>query len=399
MRAALPLACMLLAAALLPGLVHAAEGHGGHGAEGPATPMVKSVTLFLDGAGALVTAPAAAGAVPAAPANVNGESAPTAWEIAATKRTIIDSSIYVELYATTTGPSIVAGGPEGAAFEIQLTHNGEPVEGAVSTQKLPSTLVQAGQSHRMKLFLPQPDLTVAPGDTLGLQVRYFGLNPEGSPAVQYDVGGEQGSRMVFRLRMASFDQLDVPKEVGSWPVAPSEGFDFAAAQKANPTAKVVTLKAHHWGFQGAPVVVPNGTRLILQLTIDESFAEPSTESHESGAEAPPAAAWDENLLTATHGFSLASLDPRLSTVLVDGLVITMAFDAIGSGNHTFICTVFCGSGHGRMLNRLTIEGPQADQPLNPQQSADPAKGAPGFEGLALLAALGIAGVVARRRWG
>jgi hypothetical protein len=397
----------LLAAALLPGAGLAAPGgHGGHGAEGPANPMAKSVLLYLDGTGALAPAPAAAGTVPAGPSNPAGESTPVAWTVAATKNTRIDSSIFVELYAQVVQPTLVAGGPEGAAFEITLTKNGEPVEGARSLQSALSGAALPGEPVRMKLFLPQPQpaLALAPGDTLGLQVRYFGVNPEAQPAVQYLVGGEQGSRMGFRLAMASLDELGLPMDqVGRAAVAPLDGFDFKALSKKDPAVKEYTLKAFQFGFHGGPVVVPNGSKVALHITVDESLST-SGEGHaghgDHGAEGG-AGAWDANTVAALHGFALPAFG--VQTVAFDGLVTTLRFTADKPGNHTFLCTVFCGSGHGRMTDVLTVLG---SEPLTPNgsggtdgqaQTLGPAKNAPGFAGLAALGALGALAVALRRR--
>lgn len=394
---ALLLALALTALALLPGMALADGGHE-HGSEGPANPMVKAVTLYLDASGGLAPEPAAAGAVPAGPATPDGTSTPVAWTVAATKNTKLESSIFVELFAAVEQPTLVAGGPEGAAFKLQLAHNGEPVEGAASLQKIPDMFLQPGTEYRLKVFLPQVELGLAPGDTLGLEVSFFGLNPEGEPAVKYKVGGEAGSRMVFRLRMAGIAELELPKEVGPWPVAPLEGFDFQAAAKKDPSVKEVTLRAFQFGFRGAPVVVENGTRVVLHLTVDETLG--VGEGHGAHAHDTSGAAWDQSIVTPLHGFGLASLDPRLQTVLFEGLVVTMDFVADKPGNHTFLCTVFCGSGHGRMLDTLRVLGeepPPGDVSGSPVGDGAAEAKTPGFEAALLLAGLAAAGIAARRR--
>lgn len=391
----------LTAAALLPGMALAAEDHSAHGAEGPANPMVKSLTLFLDANGGLSTTPVAPGAVPAGPATITGESTPVVWQVAATKNTRLDSSVFVELYATVTQPTLVAGGPDGVAFEVQLTHNGEPVDGASTPVKLDSTLLQPGPLAKMKVFLPQAELSLAPGDTFGLSVKFYGLNPEGQPTVQYDVGGETGSRMIFRLRMASLDEVDLPREqLGAGTVAPLEGFDFQGESKKDPTVKEVALKAFQFGFRPAPIVVPNNTRVVLHITVDETLSS-STEGHDAHGHAAGNLSWDQNIATPLHGFSLASYDASLNTVEFDGLVTTLKFTADRPGNYTFICTVFCGTGHGRMLDTLVIQG-IAPPPGEPPQAGDgpggvTVNGAPGFEALAVLAAACIAVLALRRR--
>jgi hypothetical protein len=344
----------LAAAAVLPGLALAQEEH--HHAEGPANPMVKQALLFLDAAGGLSPTAVQNTSVPAGPSSPDGASTPVSWTITATKHTKLDSSVFVDIFATVNAPTIVAGGPDGAAFLVQLTLNGEPVEGASSAQRLDSGVLRPGDTPRIKLFIPQPQgFELNPGDELGVLVRYYGVNLADHEAVSYNVGGEQGSRIGFRLRMADLAQLDIPKEVGSWPVAPLEGFDFDAAARKNPGAKVATLRAHQYGFGGAPVTVKNGTQVILQMLVDETLST-SGEGHEGHGHDAGNASWDQNIVTALHGFSLAALDGKLQTVLFDGLVVTMTFDADKPGNYTFFCTVYCGTGHGGMLDRLTIEG-------------------------------------------
>jgi hypothetical protein len=396
----------LVAAALLPGMALAAGDHAGHGSDGPANPMVKSLVLYLDGAGGLGVAPAGNAEVPAGPAMPTGESAPVAWIVEATHNTLLDSSVFVEVFAKVTAPTVVAGGPEGAAFLVQLLHNGEPVEGASSLQKVASgVLTPSEENLQIRLFIPQVDLALAPGDTIGVAISYYGLNTEALPAIAYVVGGDQGSRIGFRLRMASLSELSIPKEAGPWAIAPLEGFDFAAAAKKSPDAKVFTLKAFQFGFHGAPIVVPNGTQVILQLTIDETLST-AGEGHEAHAHGDTNASWDQNIVAPLHGFSLQSYDPALSTVLFDGLVTTLTFHAERPGNYTFMCTVFCGSGHGTMLDRLTIEGPVGNvtgadgQPLEQtqnEQSLGPDKATPGPSALAGLAGIAAVALAARRR--
>lgn len=347
-------ALCLTAAALLPGMAFAAGDHSEHGAEGPANPMVKQVLLFLAPDGVLAPAAVANATVPAGAATPDGASAPVAWSIKATKHTKLDSSVFVDVFARADAPSLVAGGPDGAAFLVQLIHNGQPVEGAASGQKIGSSLLTPGSEMRIKLFIPQVDLELMPGDDLGVQLSYFGVNVADHESVSYLLGGETGSRIGFRLRMASLAELDLPKEVGSWPVAPLEGFDFQAAAKKDPAAKVATLRAYQFGFNGAPVVVKNNTKVVLHLLVDESLAANPDHSGHGHAGAEPS--WDQNVVSALHGFSLGSLDPKLQTVLFDGLVVTMTFQADKPGNHTFLCTVFCGPGHGGMVNRLEVQG-------------------------------------------
>lgn len=394
-RAALVLFALVAGAVLLPGAAMA----GSH--EGLPNPLDKQVVLYLDGAGALANAPPAAALVPAGPAGIDGTSAPVLWEVPATKNSRLASAVYVDFYLVAQEASLVAGGPEGAALKVELAKNGEPVEGAMGLFRLGSTLLQPGEEHRVKLFLPQVEAAFAPGDALGLRVSYYGLNPAERPAIAYKVGGETESRLGLNLRLASMDELDVPAEVGPWPVAPLGEFDFQAAARKDPSAKVFTLRAFQFGFQGAPVVVPNGTKVVLQLYVDESLSG-NAEGHDAhgghGAMAgDPAVPWDQSPVTALHGFSLAGLDPRLQTVLFDSLVVTLTFQADKPGDYTFMCTVFCGTGHGTMLDRLTVLPPPEAEALEATQQEPGPKQVPGPEVAVLASVVLVAALLARRR--
>lgn len=402
MRGSLRVALAAAALVLLPGIA-LADGDHEHGASGPANPMVKSVTLYLQGDGSLGAEPAAEGKVSAGPAMPDGTSQPVLWSVEATRNTILDD-VFVELYVQAERPSLVAGGPEGAAFRVQLARNGEAIEGAESLQRIEATVLQPGQQFRLRLFLAAAGVSLAPGDTLGLLVSFYGLNPEGSPAVVYLVGGSTGSRIAFALRMASVAELDLPAEVGPWPVAPLAGFDFEAARRADPGATVVALKAFQFGFEPAPIVVANGTRVVLHLYVDESLG--VGEGHGGHAHGAAAKghehehAWDAVEVTPLHGFSLAALRPGLETVLFEGLVVTMDFVADKPGNYSFLCTVFCGSGHGSMRDVLVVLPPEPYVPEEEQATRSrEVRSTPGLEAPALLAAAALAALApaARRR--
>ena len=54
----------------------------------------------------------------------------------------------------------------------------------------------------------------------------------------------------------------------------------------------------------------------------------------------------------THGFSMSPYVSNRS--LNPGTAVRVEFDAIQSGNFNFICTVSCGTGHGSMNGRMTV---------------------------------------------
>ena len=415
MRAA-PLVLLFLsvtALALLPGMALAQDESAPHVHNaGPVNPLKKVVALYLDAAGSFGTVPPESGAVASSGYAPGSEAPATLWSITATKNATLASSPFVEFFASIDNPTVIPGpplgGPNGAAFHIQLTYNGAPVNGSESFAMASSTVLLPGQQMlHYKVFLPQPDnLTLAPGDQLGVALTFYGTNPNGD-ALSYLVGGDaaNASRMALTLRYPALSEVLIPPEVGPWPMVPLEGFDFGAAAKAHPGARVFTLLAHQYGFSGAPVVVDNGTEVILQLYVDEALSTDPNGHAAHNHSAPPGLAWDGNYVTALHGFSLVSFKPGLSTVLSDNLVVTMHFTADKPGNYTFLCTVFCGSGHGGMLDRLEIRGPvpppAGENPSSTGNDGDTkatTKPAPGPElGLAVGAAALVAFAARRRR--
>lgn len=397
MRLSLALLGLLVLAAL-PALPQA-SAHGD-----PATdPRLKQVLLYPTSTGALDAAlPGNVSSVPAGPANVDGTSAPVVWTVAATRNSSLASAPFVALTVLAQQATVVAGGPNGSALEFALLLNGKQVPGALAYAALSSTVLQPGTKEKVGALFPAVEAKLRPGDVLGLQVRFFGLNPEQAPAVAYQVGGATNSRLVFQARLASMRDVDLPPEVGPWDVQPLDDFDFRAAARRDPAVKEFTLEAFQFGFHGAPVVVPNGSRVVLHLYVNESYSA-SQEGHGGhGGHGPgeAAGAWDQVQVAPLHGFNLGAYDGKLQTVLFDSLVVTLEFTADRPGNYTFLCTVFCGSGHGTMMDRLSVAGAALQEqeqaqgqpaPAAPQPAArTPAPSAP-----LVLAAVGGAALAAR----
>jgi len=303
-------------------------------------------------------------------------------------------------------PTVVAGGPDGNSIKFELTQNGKPLPSAVAFAKLSTGVLQQNSSERVSAVFPVINTTIKPGDKLGIEISFYGLNPEAAPTVKYKVGGDSNTRLVFIIHLASLAEVELPPEVGPWDIRPLEGFDFREAKKKDATVTEVTLQAFQFGFQGAPVVVANGSKVVLHLYVDESFSA-SQEGHGAHAHGAPASgggehaghvAWDQVTMAALHGFNLASLDPKLHTVLFDSLVVTMNLTADRPGNYTFMCTVFCGSGHGTMLDRLTIQGPPAPaESSGPPALAPPTAKTPALAVGGMLVALLVAAVAYPRQ--
>jgi hypothetical protein len=389
------LSLLLLAAlAALPGAAVAQDESQPHHHEGPTDPLLKQVTLYLGADLALSPAGGANGSV-AAPESTTDDGTPLTWSIKATHDWLLDSAVNVNVVATVENPTVSAGGPNGTSFKVQLGRNGQNVSGAEGFQRLDSALMQPGTDYLIKLFIPKVPLEVKAGDTVDFSLTFYGLNPGAAPTLHYTTGN--ASWIGFRLRYPGLDSLGHTGHNGAKHF-PSAGYDFAALQRARPDAKVFTLKAFQFGFHGAPVVVDNNTHVILQLTIDESLST-AGEGHAGHEHGGGNGTWDFEPPSPLHGFSLSSLQPGLETALYDGEVVVLEFDVQQAGNYSFACIVYCGSGHAGMRDVLTVQGaspaPPAAEGGGGQAPAE--KKTPGLEPLAMLAALGAAGLLHRRR--
>ncbi len=97
------------------------------------------------------------------------------------------------------------------------------------------------------------------------------------------------------------------------------------AEISAPVVKSFNITAKQWDFVPSTVTVNKGDTVRMTFT--------STD--------------------VTHGVSLAAFG--VNENLVPGKSVTVEFVADKAGNHSFICNVFCGSGHSHMSGTLVVK--------------------------------------------
>jgi len=98
----------------------------------------------------------------------------------------------------------------------------------------------------------------------------------------------------------------------------------AAALAAGKKPRVIKVVAKKFDFVPAEIRVRQGETVVLQFTAPE----------------------------VPMGFNLADFDLR--TDIVPGKVATLTFTPDKAGTFTFLCDVFCGSGHEDMSGTLLV---------------------------------------------
>ena len=99
---------------------------------------------------------------------------------------------------------------------------------------------------------------------------------------------------------------------------------LAALALAKPKARVIKVVAKKFEFVPGEIHVKQGETVILQFTAPE----------------------------VTMGFNLA--DFNLRTDIVPGKVVSLELTPDRTGTFTFLCDVFCGSGHEDMSGMLIV---------------------------------------------
>jgi cytochrome c oxidase subunit 2 len=98
----------------------------------------------------------------------------------------------------------------------------------------------------------------------------------------------------------------------------------AIVTRAQPVEKVIHIKAKRFEFVPGEITVNKGEPVKLEITSED----------------------------VTHGFSLPDFHVR--TEIKPGQVSVVQFTPDKTGQFTFVCTVFCGSGHEDMSGTLTV---------------------------------------------
>jgi cytochrome c oxidase subunit 2 len=99
---------------------------------------------------------------------------------------------------------------------------------------------------------------------------------------------------------------------------------LAALALAKPKARVIKVVAKKFEFVPGEIHVKQGETVTLQFTAPE----------------------------VTMGFNLA--DFNLRTDIVPGKVVSLELTPDRTGTFTFLCDVFCGSGHEDMSGMLIV---------------------------------------------
>ena len=107
-------------------------------------------------------------------------------------------------------------------------------------------------------------------------------------------------------------------------VAIGAGIRVAIVARAQPVEKVIHLKAKKFEFVPGEITIKKGEPVTLEIESED----------------------------VTHGFSLPDFNVR--TEIKPGRASVVRFTPDKTGQFTFVCTVFCGSGHEDMSGTLTV---------------------------------------------
>ena len=100
----------------------------------------------------------------------------------------------------------------------------------------------------------------------------------------------------------------------------------AAFTIAAPRERVIKMVAKKWDFVPATIKVTKGETIVLKLTAPE----------------------------VPMGFNLPDFNVRGD--MIPGKVTRVEFTPDKTGEFTFLCDIFCGSGHEEMHGRITVVG-------------------------------------------
>jgi cytochrome c oxidase subunit II len=99
---------------------------------------------------------------------------------------------------------------------------------------------------------------------------------------------------------------------------------YVAAQPA-PRAKVIKISAKRFDYAPARLTLKKGQRVVLELTSAD----------------------------VVMGFNLPDFNVRGD--MIPGKVTRVEFTPDKTGEFTFLCDIFCGSGHEEMHGRIAVE--------------------------------------------
>lgn len=97
------------------------------------------------------------------------------------------------------------------------------------------------------------------------------------------------------------------------------------AVQAAPKAKVIKITAKRFDYSPGHLTLKKGQRVVLEMTSGD----------------------------VVMGFNLPDFNVRGD--LIPGKVTRVEFTPDKTGDFTFLCDIFCGSGHEEMHGRVTVE--------------------------------------------
>ena len=100
---------------------------------------------------------------------------------------------------------------------------------------------------------------------------------------------------------------------------------YVSAQAA-PRAKVIKISAKRFDYSPGKLILKKGQRVVLELTSQD----------------------------VVMGFNLP--DFKVRGDMIPGKVTRVEFTPDKTGEFTFLCDIFCGSGHEEMHGRITVVG-------------------------------------------
>ena len=100
---------------------------------------------------------------------------------------------------------------------------------------------------------------------------------------------------------------------------------YVSAQAA-PRAKVIKISAKRFDYSPGKLILKKGQRVVLELTSKD----------------------------VVMGFNLPDFNVRGD--MIPGKVTRVEFTPDKTGEFTFLCDIFCGSGHEQMHGRITVVG-------------------------------------------
>ena len=100
---------------------------------------------------------------------------------------------------------------------------------------------------------------------------------------------------------------------------------YVSAQAA-PRAKVIKISAKRFDYSPGKLILKKGQRVLLELTSKD----------------------------VVMGFNLPDFNVRGD--MIPGKVTRVEFTPDKTGEFTFLCDIFCGSGHEEMHGRITVVG-------------------------------------------